>query len=890
MKQHHPLIIKFARIFFSWLRAILSLRYTIEVKGEEVLKQDSPKLILPNHQAIMDPIVLFAHLYKYTTAVPVVTSGYYDMPVAKTMFSSWGAVRVSDLEAGSRNTNVLEEIVKSVNHGFELKKNIVIYPSGQIATQGYEKILNKQSAYRVVKELPQDVEVIAARIRGFWGSRWSKAWTGKSPNFFGMLLKTIGFLFVNLLFFMPRRKITIEFVNVSEQTKSNSQLGKNEFNTFLEETYNVHGEEPVNYLKAHFLATKLNRDLPARIKNALKKVKHRKQETKEDEIPANTLKLVCLCVGEVLDIPSEQIKETDYLQVDLGADSLNLVEILSEVENSFPTFSAPQITEIRTITDLCMAAMGKFQSDSDLPQSNLDKDLTQIENIKINPYKSISELFVSTFSNNKQDSFTYDAMLGSTNRKDFFLKACVVAELLKNKVPEKHVGIMLPALQSTTLLIAACYLSDKIPVMLNWTVGNKVLEHCIETAGIKKILSAGSFIDKVKEMLPESIHSKIILLEKEVPNINLITKLKGAFKATFPAFTQTNQPDDTAVILFTSGSEALPKAVPLSHKNIVSDLSSVFDMIEVSNNEIFLSFLPPFHSFGFTVLSILPLITGVKIAYTPNPTDAREVLKILKHVQANVLIGTPGFLKLLLSQGTSYFFKSIHYAISGAEAMPLEVKEKFESMTKDGLILEGYGITECSPVISLNPVEKQKLNSVGKLLPGLSGLIIDIETGKKLATGETGMIYISGDNVFGGYLDQPELKPFKTIDGKQYYKTGDLGYIDDEGYLFITGRLKRFIKIAGEMISLPFIENILLEKYGEEDQQVLAVEGSDKVSPADIVLFTIKDIDLMEANNYLLKNGVAAIAKIKRIEKVDEIPLLGTGKINYRVLKEKIEK
>lgn len=222
--------------------------------------------------------------------------------------------------------------------------------------------------------------------------------------------------------------------------------------------------------------------------------------------------------------------------------------------------------------------------------------------------------------------------------------------------------------------------------------------------------------------------------------------------------------------------------------------------------------------------------------------------------------------------------------------MPLEIKEKFESMTKDGLILEGYGITECSPVISLNPVEKQKLNSVGKLLPGLSGLIIDIETGKKLAPGETGMIYISGDNVFGGYLDQPELKPFKTIDGKQYYKTGDLGYIDDEGYLFITGRLKRFIKIAGEMISLPFIENILLEKYGEEDQQVLAVEGSDKVYPSDIVLFTSKDIDLMEANNYLLKNGVAAIAKIKRIEKVDEIPLLGTGKINYRTLKERIEK
>ncbi|MCU4162846.1 AMP-binding protein [Carboxylicivirga caseinilyticus] len=890
MKQHHPIILKIVKVLFGWLRAILSLRYTIEVKGEEVFSQQSPKLILPNHQAIMDPIVLFAHLYKYTTAVPVVTSGYYDMPLAKTMFSSWGAVRVSDLEAGSRNTNVLEEIVHSVNHGFSLKKNIVIYPSGHIATQGYEKILNKQSAYRVVKDLPQDVEVIAARIRGFWGSRWSKAWTGKSPGFFGMILKTIGFLMINLIFFMPRRKITIEFENITEKAKSNSQIGKSEFNTFLEETYNLHGEEPVNYLKAHFLASKLNRNLPAIIKDALKKVKAKRKATEEETIPSDTLKLVCLCVGEILDIPSEQIKETDYLQVDLGADSLNLVEILSEVENNFPTFSAPQITEIRTIADLCLAAMGKFQSDSDLPECNLDQNLTQIQNIKINPHRSISDLFVNTFSKHKSDPFTYDAMLGSANRKEFFLKACVVAELIKDKVPEKHVGIMLPALQSTTLLIGACYLAGKIPVMLNWTVGNKVLEHCIETAEVKNILSAGSFIDKIKEMLPESIHSKLILLEREIPNIDILTKLKGVIKSYFPSLIQINEPDETAVILFTSGSEALPKAVPLTHKNIVSDLAGAFDMIDINNNEVFLSFLPPFHSFGFTVLSILPLISGIKIAYTPNPTDAREVLRVLKHVQANILIGTPGFLKLLLSQGTPYFFKSIKYAISGAEAMPLELKEKFESMTQNALILEGYGITECSPVISLNPFELQKINSVGKLLPGLSGLIVDIETGKKMAPNETGMIYISGDNVFAGYLNQPELRPFKTIDGKQYYKTGDLGYFDDDGYLFITGRLKRFIKIAGEMISLPFIEHILLEKYGKEDEQVLAIEGSDKTMPADIVLFTTEEIDLIEANNYLIANGVAPIAKIRRIEKVDEIPLLGTGKINYRTLKERVEK
>jgi len=313
-------------------------------------------------------------------------------------------------------------------------------------------------------------------------------------------------------------------------------------------------------------------------------------------------------------------------------------------------------------------------------------------------------------------------------------------------------------------------------------------------------------------------------------------------------------------------------------------------MARLSNNETFLSFLPPFHSFGFTVLSILPLLTGVKVAYTPNPTDAREVLRILKHVQANMLIGTPGFLKLLMAEGSAYHFKSVRYAISGAEAMPPAVKEQFEKLTQGALILEGYGITECAPVLTLNPQEKQKLNSVGKFLPGINHIILDTETNQPVEVGQAGMIYVMGTNVFDGYLNEPDLHPFEHINGETFYKTGDLGYIDDEGYLFITGRLKRFIKIAGEMISLPFIEKILLEKYGDEDRLVLAVEGTDSTTPPRIALFTEKNIDLAEANDYLLKNGVAPIAKLKEIIAIDEIPVLGTGKTDYKVLKKQLER
>ncbi|TRX70446.1 AMP-binding protein [Carboxylicivirga sp. M1479] len=891
MKQHHPIIIGLAKIIFAIVRFVLSARYRVTVKGTDLLKNNETKLFLPNHQALMDPILLFAHLHKYTTAVPVILSSYYDMPVVKHLFKAWGAVRVSDLEAGSRNTNVLEQIVTSVDRGLEMNNNVVLYPSGQIAAQGYERIINKQSAQKVVQNMPATCKVLAIRISGFWGSRWSKAWIGKSPAFVPTLIKTLGIVLSNLLFFMPRRKLTIEVVDITQEAKDKSQIGKSEFNRFLEKVYNVNGEEQVSFIKYHFLSPQLKRSLPNNIAGSDDALKNQTVNTHQT-IPVEVLSQVKTCIASILEVDITSILPSSYLQLDLGADSLNIVEIISEVENKFTTFSAPQINEIKTVQDLCLVAMGKFQSDNDLKPSTLSKPLSDIKPLSVNRDKTILQQLVNSFSQNQQDPFSYDAMLGSSSRKEFFLKACVVAELLKKEVKTENVGIMLPALQSTTMLIAACYIAGKVPVMLNWTVGKKVLLHCIETAGVQSILSAGAFIDKIKEQLPDEINDQLILLEKKVPNLSILTKIKGALKSKFPKLliSTANKPS-TAAILFTSGSEALPKAVPLTHQNIVNNMAATFEKINIDNNHTFLSFLPPFHSFGFTVLNIMPLLTAVKVGYTPNPTDSREVLRILKHIQANILVGTPGFLKLLLAEGSTaaYAFKSVKYAISGAEAMPDTLKHQFESVTDNGLILEGYGITECAPVLTINPQHVQKKNSVGQFLPGITAKIIDLESNQTCSAGQAGMIYVNGPNIFGGYLNQPELIPFEVIEGDKYYKTGDLGYLDKDGYLFITGRLKRFIKIAGEMISLPFIEQILLKKYGSVEEQVLAVEGTDKSNPPRIALFTKQTIDLKEANEYLIKNGVAPISKLREVIPVDEIPVLGTGKTDYKVLKAQLE-
>lgn len=503
--------------------------------------------------------------------------------------------------------------------------------------------------------------------------------------------------------------------------------------------------------------------------------------------------------------------------------------------------------------------------------------------------KNILENFIEQFTKNKDESFAWDATNGSSTRKEFMLKAAVVSRLIKTKAKGKYVGILLPALQTTTLLTIATYMAGKIPVMLNWTVGHKVLSYCADLTDLDVIITASAFHDKIKEQVPADVAKKLMFLDKEAKKISLGMKIKGALMAKFPKqLINTNIPE-TAVVLFTSGSETLPKAVQLTHKNVTSNLWGGLQIIDIRVQSIFLSFLPPFHSFGFTVLTVLPLLTGVKAAYTPNPTNINEVIDVLKHTKANNIIVTPTLLKMIMSRSKADDLKSVELVISGAESLHKDVKSSFQKLTNNKpIIIEGYGVTECSPIVCLNPFDTQKLNSVGNFIAGLDALIMDLDTQKPVDTGKEGMIIVSGPSVFSGYMDKNIESPFIEINGKQYYKTGDLGHTDEDGFVFITGRLKRFIKIGGEMISMPFIEKVLEDEYGVVGEHVLAVEGCDRAKDPVVTLFSTKDLNISEVNKYLRSKGVSSIARIRNITKVDEIPMLGSGKTNYRELKERV--
>jgi len=259
MKKSDAFFVAFLKVLALVIRLMLRSRYRITIKGADIIQNNSPVLFLPNHQALIDPIILLSQIYRFSKATPVLSEKYYDITVTKWFFRRWGAVRVSDLEAGSRDTQVLKSITRSVYKGLKRNNSILIYPSGQITAQGYEKIFNKKSAYHIVRNVPEDVQIIGVRVNGLWGSMFSKVNSRKPPDFFVQLMKGFLFVLANLLFFVPKRSVILEFEDITTIAKEMVVLGQKPFNTFLEDYYNLHGEEQALFLRHIFYFPHLER-------------------------------------------------------------------------------------------------------------------------------------------------------------------------------------------------------------------------------------------------------------------------------------------------------------------------------------------------------------------------------------------------------------------------------------------------------------------------------------------------------------------------------------------------------------------------------------------------------------------------------------------------------
>ena len=470
-----------------------------------------------------------------------------------------------------------------------------------------------------------------------------------------------------------------------------------------------------------------------------------------------------------------------------------------------------------------------------------------------------------------------------------FLKSFILGSLINRCLPdEKRVGVMIPTSSACALTFYGLQAYGKVPAMINFTAGPKAVISTCQTVGIKHVVTAHKVVQMAKlESLVAELEKndvKVVYLEDLKSTLTLSDKLRGMWGALFPkrVYKKTSggkvSSKDTAVILFTSGSEGLPKAVFLSHYNLLSNCYQVPCRFDVYQNDVFLNCLPLFHSFGLVAGTVLPMILGVKTFLYPTPLHYRIIPEIAASIRATIFFATDTFLSAYAKCANPYDFNSLRVVAGGAEKIREETRTVWQE--KFGVrLFEGYGATECSPFISVNTFLFQKKNSVGRLLPGIECRVKPVD-----GINEGGELYVKGPNIMQGYMRHTNpgvLEPPK--DG--WYDTGDIVEVDNDGFITIKGRSKRFAKIGGEMVSLMAVEQAIAKNW--PDALSGAVNLPDERKGEKIVLITNEKAITKDALITLFKNtGMTELGLPAMIVYTDNPPLLGTGKFDYLKAKE----
>ena len=889
------------------LRVALWFRYRVKITGLKTLNSSTLKkpggiLFLPNHPTVfVDPVLIYLAAWSKYPIRPMVVEYMFNLPVVHWIMKMINALPVPNFSNSSNSIKKRrsEQVTEAVIEGLEKKKeNFLIYPAGKLKDSGLEVLGGASAVHNILQQAP-DTNVVLVRIKGLWGSMFSRAFTGVSPPMFPKLWEGVKIVFKNILLFTPRRKVVIEFVPAPADFPYTAS--KLELNRYLENWYNQpdgltqqKGDLPGDsfILVSHSM---WGEQYPVMTKATNEK----ESEVVFGNIPGNVKDKVMNKLVEVTEFNPSKITPDMTLASDLGMDSLDAAEIVAFLQDEFD-ISGVGPGQLDTVGHLMGVAAGQIVVDQQAEEKDhanlVEWNKARTGTPAIAAGKTIPEVFLNICAQKGKQAACIDVVSGILTYKDMKLRAILMAEYIRH-LPGKYIGILLPASVGATVLILATQLAGKIPLMVNWTVGFKHLESVVKLSQVEVILSSWGFLDKLENVNLDPIEKKLLLLEDVRRKITLTDKLKAFMRSkmstkfllkTFKI--DKTSPKSSAVLLFTSGTESLPKGVPLSHENILSDLISSLETVKVRSEDVLYGILPSFHAFGFTVSALLGTLSGVRVAFSPDPTDGKTLAKNLQRWGVTVTCGAPAFIKGILKAATSGQLSSMRLCVTGAEKAPPELFLMFEKLGLKNCLREGYGITECSPVLTMNRDDIEPVG-VGQPISCVEILMVHPETFEPVAQNIQGAILVRGPNIFSGYLNPGLSSPFIKVQGKEWYKTGDLGYVDALNRLTITGRQKRFIKIGAEMVSLASIEDSLLKIAiakgwpTSEDGPTLAICAKEIIGEKPkISLFSRFDIPVDEVNKLLKESGFSNLVKISSVIHLPEIPLTGSGKINYRAL------
>ncbi len=525
----------------------------------------------------------------------------------------------------------------------------------------------------------------------------------------------------------------------------------------------------------------------------------------------------------------------------------------------------------------------------------------------INKLETIPELVFNRLKKQKFKLVFADSTGMELSAYKFMTASILFKNLLKPRLKNQNIGIILPSTCAGAFINLSVMMLGKTAVNLNFTANIDSLLFSIKDANIKSIITSKNFINKLLEKgidlskLFENID--VIYLEDIKTNISKIAGLKTLLSTIFlPTFilkkTHINKSkiSDTALIMFSSGSEGTPKGIELTHRNVVGNCKQISSIINVNENDKIVGSLPFFHAFGTVVTLFYPLIEGIKCVCHPDPTDGYSIGKLIEKYKATIMLGTSTFLRLYVKNPkmTKEMLESIRLVVAGAEKLSSKVRTEFK--TKFDLdIYEGYGVTETTPVASCNLPNIQnndgsiqignKIGTVGMAIPGTKFKIVDPNTNEELNTNEEGMVLIGGVQVMKGYLNNEAKSANVLLDihGSKWYITGDKGKLDEDGFLTILDRYSRFAKLGGEMISLTLVEEKIKDLVKNELTDLVTTAINDDKKGEKIVCLisniTHKELEVLKKDiisNFDSKLMIPSIYKI-----VEEIPKLGSGKSDF---------
>ena len=450
---------------------------------------------------------------------------------------------------------------------------------------------------------------------------------------------------------------------------------------------------------------------------------------------------------------------------------------------------------------------------------------------------------------------------------------------------EQRVGVLLPNVNATPVALISLWAAGKVPAILNYSTGPGILLACARLAGLQHIVTSRAFIQRAKLDLSllQNAGIELLFLEDVRARITPLQRVLALLRQSWNLPLSTPNPqlstDSPAVILFTSGSESDPKGVELTHRNLLANIRQMLSVVDLMDTDRLFNAMPLFHSFGLTIGLLLPLVRGGFVLLYPSPLHYRVVPSAFYNLNCTVFFGTNTFLNGYARKAHPYDFRSLRYLFAGAE----KVQEATATlwMRKFGArILEGYGATECSPCLSVNLPMRPRHGSAGQFLPGIQYRLEPVA-----GVTEGGRLFVSGPNIMRGYLNADANATFQALGG--WYDTGDIVSVDAEGYVFILGRLKRFAKVSGEMVSLAAVEEAIASAFPQYGLRfvVAVVTRTDAARGEKLIAVTNEPRLSLEAVRAAVHaRGLNNLAVPREIKVLQSVPRLGTGKINHREL------